>query len=152
MTATADDFPYLGWQFDGQEVFKRAVTRMVQASQEVLEESGLSIDDIDILIPHQANQRIIAAVGKKLGIPEEKVFINVHKYGNTSAATIPVALTEALEEGRIKPGANILMTAFGAGLTWGAGVVKWGDRVDPINSSDATMPPCDKTALEIITP
>ena len=77
-------------------------------------------------------------------------FINVHKYGNTSAGTIPVALTEALEENKIKPGGHVLMASFGAGLTWGAGLVKWSDRVTPIKQSDASLPPCDKTALEII--
>ncbi|MGI9249676.1 MAG: ketoacyl-ACP synthase III [Pseudohongiellaceae bacterium] len=148
----SDDFLYQGWVFEGQEVFKRAVRTMSQACADVLEQQGLGLDDISLVIPHQANKRIIDAMAKRVGIAGDKVFVNVHKYGNTSAGTIPVALVEALEEGRIKPGDYILAASFGAGLTWGAGLVKWGKRVKPLRQSDAELPPCDKTALEILAP
>ncbi|MFM1895428.1 MAG: hypothetical protein RLZZ385_502 [Pseudomonadota bacterium] len=148
----SDEFLYVGWNFEGQEVFKRAVRSMAQACEDVLEQVGLTMEQVDIVVPHQANKRILDALAKRLNIPEEKVMVNVHKYGNTSAGTIPVALTEALEEGRIKPGDHVLMASFGAGLTWGAGLVRWGDRVTPLRLSDAELPPCDKTALEILEP
>ncbi len=148
----SDDFLYIGWNFEGQEVFKRAVRAMANACGEVLEQQGLSVEDVSIVIPHQANKRILDALAKKVGLKEDKVFVNVHKYGNTSAGTIPVALTEALEEGRIAPGDYVLTASFGAGLTWGAGLIKWGDRVEPLGTSDADLPPCDKTALEILEP
>ena len=87
---------------------------MAQASEDVLEQAGMSLDDIKLVVPHQANKRILNALAKRIGIDEDKVFVNVHKYGNTSAGTIPVALAEALEEKRIEPGDHILMASFGA--------------------------------------
>ena len=122
------------------------------ASADVLEQVGLSVDQVDLVVPHQANKRILDALAKRVGVDEEKVFVNVHKYGNTSAGTIPVALTESLEENRVKPGDHILTASFGAGLTWGAGLIRWGSRVTPLKISDAQLPPCDKTALEILAP
>jgi 3-oxoacyl-[acyl-carrier-protein] synthase-3 len=148
----SEDFLYTGWNFEGQEVFRTAVKCMSKACVDVLEQTGLSIDEVNLVVPHQANKRILDALAKRIGIPEEKVFVNVHKYGNTSAATIPVGLAESLEEGRINPGDNILMATFGAGLTWGAGLVRWGDRVTPLATSDAELPQSDKTALEILAP
>ena len=148
----SEEFLYVGWNFEGQEVFKRAVKSMAQACADVLEEAGLSVDDVNLVVPHQANKRILDALAKRVGIDEERVFVNVHKYGNTSAGTIPVALTEALEEGRIKPGDYVLSATFGAGLTWGAALIRWGDRVTPLQISDAELPPCEKTALEILEP
>ncbi len=148
----SEDFLYTNWNFEGQEVFKRAVKCMAQACEDVLAQTGLTVDDISVVVPHQANKRILDALAKRVGIPEEKVFVNVHKYGNTSAGTIPVALTEALEEGRVKPGDYILTASFGAGLTWGAGLIRWGNRVTPLQLSDAELPPCDQTALEILAP
>ncbi len=103
-------------------------------------------------MPHQANVRIIDATARRLGLPPEKVFINIQSYGNTSAATIPIALTEAVEAGRIGPGANIVLAAFGGGLTWAAGVVKWGDRTEPLAETEAALAPTDATALELIRP
>jgi 3-oxoacyl-[acyl-carrier-protein] synthase-3 len=147
-----EDFLYVDWNFEGQEVFKRAIRCMAQACADVLEETGLTIDDIKLVVPHQANKRILDALAKRVGLPPEKVFINVHKYGNTSAGTIPVALTEALEEDRVAPGDYVLSATFGAGLTWGAGLIRWGDRVKPLRVSTAELPPSDKTALEIIQP
>lgn len=148
----SDEFLYVGWNFEGQEVFKRAVKSMSQACADVLDQVGLSVDDIHLVVPHQANKRILDALAKRVGVPPEKVFVNVHKYGNTSAGTIPVALAEAVDEGRVKPGDYILTATFGAGLTWGAGIIRWGERVKPLRISDAELPPCDKTALEILEP
>lgn len=135
---------------DGPEVFKRAVTAMGEASARVVEEAGLSVGDVDLLIPHQANVRIIDATARKLKLAPEQVFVNIASYGNTSAATIPIALTEALDEGRIAPGANIVFAAFGAGLTWAAAVVRWGKRVEPLGVSEARLPPADRTARELL--
>ena len=106
---------------------------------------------IDLIIPHQANERIIQSLANHLGVPMEKVALNIANYGNTSAATIPVALCEALEEGRIEPGANLLLAAFGTGLTRGAGLIRWGQRTTPLGASDAELPPCNQTALEIMS-
>lgn len=108
----------------GNETFKHAVTRMVEVSHEALSRNGLTIDDVDLFVPHQANMRIITAVGKRLGVPEEKVFINLERYGNTSAASIPIALAEAREQGRLSKGDLVLMVAFGGGLTWGSALVR----------------------------
>ncbi len=138
------------WQFEGQKIFKKAVDGMVSASEKVLEKCGLTESDMDLVIPHQANLRIINAVAKKLGVPRDKVFVNVHRYGNMSAATAPIALVEAVEEGRISPHAKILVPAFGGGLTWCAHVIQWGERVDPLGESDVKLPPCDKTGLELV--
>ncbi len=148
----SEEFLYIGWNFEGQEVFKRAVKSMAQACEDVLKDVGLSIDDVNLVVPHQANKRILDALAKRVGIDEDRVFVNVHKYGNTSAGTIPVALAESLEEGRIKPGDYVLSATFGAGLTWGAALIRWGDRVTPLKVSDADLPSCDKTALEILEP
>ena len=104
----------------------------------------------DLVVPHQANLRIIEAVAKRAGVGMERVYVNVQRYGNMSAATVPVALVEALEEGRVPPGALLLMPAFGAGLTWCAHLVRWGDRVTPRGTSDVELPPCDKTALQLV--
>lgn len=110
----------------GQEVFKHAVSNMSATAQQVLDEAGLTIDQIDLIIPHQANARIIKAVGQRLGADEGKVYVNVDKYGNTSAASIIVAIHEASLEGRIKSGDRIMFVVFGAGFTWGASIVEWG--------------------------
>ncbi|WP_309488959.1 beta-ketoacyl-ACP synthase III [Oceaniferula flava] len=109
----------------GREVFKLAVTAMRQASEKVIERAGLSAEDISLVVPHQANLRIIDAIAGRLDVPNEKVFVNLHKYGNTSAAAIAIALDEANREGRIKRGDNIIMVAFGAGLTWAASAIEW---------------------------
>ncbi len=109
----------------GGETFKVAVRSMVDVCREVLQESGFETDEVSWLIPHQANDRIISAVGERLGIPKERCVVNIDRYGNTSAASIPIALDEFVREGRIKRGDLILFTAFGAGLTWGAGLVRW---------------------------
>lgn len=112
-------------QMKGNEVFKHAVKRMSEASAEALKRAGLSQQDVDWFIPHQANIRIIEATGERLGVPREKVYVNIHKYGNVSAATIPIALSELDAEGRLKKGDIVLMTAFGSGLTWAAVAYRW---------------------------
>lgn len=107
-------------KMNGNEVFKHAVEKMVKAAEEILDENGITIDDIDWFIPHQANIRIMELVAKRLQIPIEKVVVTVHKYGNTSAATIPIALDEEVRSGKIKRGDLILSTSFGAGFVWSA--------------------------------
>ncbi|MFQ5554944.1 MAG: beta-ketoacyl-ACP synthase III [Acidimicrobiia bacterium] len=135
---------------EGREIFRNAVVQMANSATEALAEVGFGVDDVDLLVPHQANVRIIDATAKRLKLPPEKVYVNIASYGNTSAATIPIALTEALEEGRVEPGATVVFVAFGGGLTWGAAVMRWGDRIDPLGVSDAALPPTEKTALEIL--
>jgi 3-oxoacyl-[acyl-carrier-protein] synthase-3 len=138
------------WNFDGQEIFKRAVLGMSQASEEALAKRGMTVSDVDLMIPHQANRRIIDAVGRRVGIDPEKVFVNVQRYGNMSAATIPVALAEALEAGRVAPGAHLLMPSFGAGLSFCAHLVRWGERTTPVGRSEVELPPCERTGLELV--
>ena len=138
------------WQFEGQEIFKKAVHGMSMACAEALGKIGKTAADIDLVVPHQANLRIIEAVAKKAGVPMDKVFTNVDRYGNMSAATVPVALCEELEEGRVKPGALLLMPSFGGGLTFTGHVVRWGQRVTPLGSSDVNLPPNNRTALELV--
>ena len=138
--------------FEGPEIFKRAVRGMGGAITNVLAKLSLEAEQIDLLVPHQANIRIIETLTKRLKAPPEKVVVNIEKYGNTSAATVPIALCEALEAGRVKPGDRILTAAFGAGLTWGAAVIKWGERVTPVGVCDEELPPSDKTALDLLMP
>ena len=110
---------------EGREVFKGAVTAMAASSLEAIERSGLTPGDIDLVVPHQANQRIIEATARRLKVPMTSVVMNVARYGNTSAASIPIAMAEAWEQGQIRPGQRLLLTAFGAGLAWGSVVVDW---------------------------
>lgn len=135
---------------DGREVFRNAVIGMETSAVRALSDAGWSIDDVDLVIPHQANIRIIDATTKRLGIDPEKVFTNIDAYGNTSAATIPLALSEAIDQGLLPPGAKLLLVAFGAGLTWGATAIQWGQRVEPLSTSDAALPESDRTGIEIM--
>jgi len=112
-------------KMDGNKLFKIAVKSLEETVLETLAFNNMKNDEIDLLIPHQANLRIIQAIAKRLNLPEEKVFVNIQKYGNTSSASIPIALDEANREGRIKDGDLLLFNAFGAGLTWGAALVRW---------------------------
>jgi len=112
-------------EMNGREVYKHAVRAMSGICAELLKKHGLTRDDVDVFIPHQANLRIVEAVGKRLEIPEEKVFTNLQKYGNTSAASVPLALSEAVAEGAIKPGNLVLLGTFGGGFTWGSGLIKF---------------------------
>lgn len=109
----------------GSEVFRFAVQAMGDACERVLMRTGLRSDDIDLFVPHQANSRIIEAAAKRLELPMEKVFLNVEKYGNTSGGSIPLALSEAVQEGRLQPGMLVMTVGFGAGLVWGANVIRW---------------------------
>jgi 3-oxoacyl-[acyl-carrier-protein] synthase III len=116
----------LHWvHMNGREVFKFATRVLVSSAEKLLERCGLSIDDVDVYVPHQANVRIIDYATKKLGIPEDRVVVNVERYGNTSSGSIPLALADAESEGRLKPGATVLMTGMGAGLTWGSALMEW---------------------------
>jgi len=109
----------------GREVFKHAVLTMAEACDEALRRAGIEAKDIDLLVPHQANIRIIDATARHAGIPEEKVVVTVDRYGNTSAASIPMALADAEQSGRLTPGKVVLLVAFGAGFTWGSAVIRW---------------------------
>ena len=119
----ADKLHYL--QMDGKEIFKNAVKIMQEKALDVLELCDVKPEQISLLIPHQANIRIIDSVVKRLKISKDEVYVNIEEYGNTSSASIPIALHEALQEGRIKSGDYVLLVAFGAGLTWGATLIKW---------------------------
>ncbi len=112
-------------RMSGREVFKSAVRSMAHAGTSVLREAGVDSSDVDLMVPHQANMRIIESTARYSGIPMEKVFVNLQRYGNISSASIPVGLDEAAEEGRIEPGSLVLTAAFGAGLTWGAMAMRW---------------------------
>ncbi|MBG8554627.1 3-oxoacyl-ACP synthase III family protein [Hymenobacter guriensis] len=116
-----DMYPYM----NGQQVFKHAVTRFPEVIKEALDQNGYQAQDIDMLIPHQANLRITQYVGQKLGLSEDKVFSNIQRYGNTTAASVPIALSEAVQEGRIKRGDLVCLAAFGSGFTWASALVKW---------------------------
>jgi 3-oxoacyl-[acyl-carrier-protein] synthase-3 len=116
-------------KMNGREVFKFATRVLVSSAEKVLDECGKTVEDVDLYVPHQANVRIIDHATKKLGIPEEKVVINVDRYGNTSSGSIPLALADAAADGRLKPGALVLMTGMGAGLTWGSALIEWTQEV-----------------------
>ena len=138
------------WQFEGQEIFKRAVQGMSGACDEALRRIGAKPEDVELVVPHQANLRIIEAVAKRAHVPMERVFVTVQRYGNMSAATVPVALCEALEAGRVRAGALLLMPGFGGGLSFCAHAVRWGERTTALGSSTADLPPSERTALELI--
>jgi 3-oxoacyl-[acyl-carrier-protein] synthase-3 len=110
---------------EGNRLFKKAVGHMANIAEQALMRNNLSRDDIHLVIPHQANLRIVQAVAEKLEIPMERVFTNLHKYGNTSAASIPIAMDEANNKGLLKKNTNILLVSFGAGLTWGSSIIRW---------------------------
>ena len=112
---------------DGKPIFKFAVKNMADVSKQILDQNKLTGDDLKLFIPHQANRRIIDAAAKRCGLPEDKVLINIHKYGNTTAGTIPIALNEAAESGRLEHGDLLLLAAFGGGFTWGSMLIRWGD-------------------------
>jgi 3-oxoacyl-[acyl-carrier-protein] synthase III len=114
-------------KMNGREVFKFATRVMVHSAHEILEECGKTVDDIDVYIPHQANKRIIDYAVAKLGIPSEKTVVNVDRYGNTSSGSIPLALADARDQGRLRDGVLVLMTGMGAGLTWGSALIEWTD-------------------------
>ncbi len=121
MIAAGRHFP----RMNGRQVFKHATTRFPEVVLEVLEKSGHTVEEMSLLVPHQATQRIADAVGERLGIAPEKVFQNIQRYGNTTAASVPIALTEARDQGRVKPGDLVVLAAFGGGFAWGAAAVRW---------------------------
>ena len=121
---TIDDRQHF-FKMKGNELFKVAVRSMADISAEMLAKAGYTVDDVDIVIPHQANQRITDAVASRLGVPEEKVYSNIAEHGNTSSASIPIAMDECIESGRIKEGSLVLLTAFGGGVTWGGTVLRF---------------------------
>ena len=112
-------------KMNGREVFKFATRVMVSSAEAILQECGRTVDEVDVYVPHQANKRIIDHASRKLGIPEEKVVVNVDKYGNTSSGSIPLALADAAADGRLREGELVLMTGMGAGLTWGSALIEW---------------------------
>jgi 3-oxoacyl-[acyl-carrier-protein] synthase-3 len=114
-------------EMDGQEVFRNAVNRMSEVTVQAIERADVTLDEIDLFVYHQANARITKAVGERLGLPPDRVVDCIAMFGNSSAATLPVALVAAELDGRLKPGAKVLISAFGAGFTWGGGVIEWGE-------------------------
>ena len=112
-------------KMDGNRLFKRAIGCMSEIAREALQQNGLTVNDLALVVPHQANIRIIQALANNLHIPMEKVYTNIHRYGNTSSATIPIALDEANREGRLTKDTHVLLVTFGAGLTWGASILRW---------------------------
>ena len=112
-------------KMNGREVFKFATRVMVSSAEKILQECGRTVDEVDVYVPHQANKRIIDHAAGKLGIPEEKIVVNVDRYGNTSSGSIPLALADARADGRLRPGELVLMTGMGAGLTWGSALIEW---------------------------
>lgn len=140
----------INWAFEGQEIFKKAVGGMGQACDNVLAKAAIDPESLNLVVPHQANLRIIDSLAKKLKLDSDKLFINIQRYGNMSAATAPVALVEAIEEGCVNSGGLILMPAFGGGLTWSAHLIRWGDRTEALSVSDVELPECHQSALELI--
>lgn len=118
-------------RMNGRQIYRFATRILGKALKQAIQQAGLTVDDIDLFIPHQSNKRIIESTASYVGLPEEKVFINIDRYGNTSAASIPIALTEALAQGRTKPGDTLAFVALGAGIAWAASVVKLGKRIEP---------------------
>ncbi len=135
---------------DGPEVFRNAVVQMGEAAARAVADAGLDLEDVDVLIPHQANTRIIDATARRMKLSPDKVYVNIAGYGNTSAASIPIALAEALESERIRPGANMVFVAFGGGLTWGAACVRMGERVAPLATTDVKLPPTTRSGLDLL--
>jgi len=138
--------------FEGQAVFKIAVQGIAASATRALERAGLGTDEVDVVIPHQANARIIDAATRRLGIDPERVFQNIEHFGNTAAASIPIALHDALEAGRIAPGDIVVLTAFGGGVTWGSVVMRWGDRVESLGTHHGELPSTEATVFDLLQP
>lgn len=136
--------------FEGQAVFKIAVRGITESVRRALDTAGVGVDEVAVAVPHQANQRIIEAAAKRLGLDPDRVVLNIADHGNTSAASIPMALTDALDDGRIAPGDIVVLTAFGGGVTWGTVVVRWGDRVTSVAVSDAELAPPEVDVFELL--
>ena len=136
--------------FDGRAVFKIAVRGIEGSVRRALDRAGLSLADVDAVIPHQANERIISAAVRRLGIDPDRVMLNIATHGNSAAASVPMALSDALGVGLIAPGSIVVQTAFGGGVTWGSTVTRWGERVEPLGSCDVELPACDETVFELL--
>ena len=122
-------------QMDGKEVYRFATRVMVSATRDVVQAAGLSMDDVALIVPHQANQRIIESAARTLNLPQDRFIVNLGRYGNTSSASIPIAICEAVNEGKIRPNDNLVLVGFGGGLTWGASLVQWNVTARPEVSS-----------------
>ncbi len=138
--------------FEGQAVFKIAVRGIVGSVERALERAGVAADEVALVVPHQANERIISAATRRLGIPPERVMLNIADHGNTSAASVPMALADAVAAKRIEPGDLVVMTAFGGGVTWASAVFRWGDRVVPLTTSDVALPAPTGTVFDVLAP
>ncbi len=136
--------------FDGRAVFKIAVQGIEKSVRRALDQAGLSLAEVDAVIPHQANERIIAAAGRRLGLDPDRVMLNIATHGNSAAASVPMAMCDALESGLVQPGAIVVQTAFGGGVTWGSTVARWGERTTPLGTSDAELPPCNDTVFDLL--
>jgi len=119
---------------DGKEIFRKAVRVVVESAEKAMADAGLGVDDISLFVPHQANLRIIQAACQRLGISEEKSAIVIDRYGNTSSASIPLALVDAIDNGRVKPGDTLLLSGFGGGMTWASAVLRWADERGPLRA------------------
>lgn len=138
--------------FEGQAVFKIAVRGLSESVERALKRAGVGADDVALVVPHQANERIITAATKRLGIDGSRVFLNIAEHGNTSAASVPMALSDAVDAGRIAPGDIVVTTAFGGGVTWASAIYRWGERVTPIGTSDAALPEPEVTVFDVLKP
>ncbi|MED5221265.1 MAG: beta-ketoacyl-ACP synthase III [Actinomycetota bacterium] len=136
--------------FEGQAVFKIAVQGISASANRVLDRAGLTADDVDLVVPHQANARIIDSATRRLGIDEDRVFVNIGNLGNTAAASIPMAISDALDAGRVSPGDTVVLTAFGGGVTWGSIALTWGDRTEPVDVHEGELPPTDMTCFDLL--
>ena len=115
-----------------------------------MERAGLTVDDVDLVVPHQANARIIESATRRLGIDADRVFMNIGELGNTAAASIPMAVSDALDAGRVEPGDTIVLTAFGGGATWGSIALKWGDRIEPAGNYEGELPETDISVFDLL--
>lgn len=149
ITGVRDPFEHR-LHFEGQAVFKIAVRGMADSVTRALHRADLSADDVALVVPHQANERIINAATRRLGIEPERVMVNIDTHGNSAAASIPMALADAVDQGRIGAGDLVVKTAFGGGVTWGSIVMRWGDRVEPIATSDAELPSTDRSVFDLL--
>ena len=149
LSTTRDPFLHR-LHFDGRAVFKIAVQGIEKSVRRAVERAGLSLEDVDAVIPHQANERIISAAGRRLGLDPDLVMLNIATHGNSAAASVPMALCDALEAGLIQAGSIVVQTAFGGGVTWGSTVTRWGERITPLGSSDAELPACEQTVFDLL--
>jgi len=136
--------------FEGQAVFKIAVQGIAASATRALERAGYGADDVDVVIAHQANARIIDAATRRLGIDGDRVFVNIENLGNTAAASVPMAIADACDAGRISPGDLVVLTAFGGGVTWGSIVLRWGDRVERLGTSEAELAPTEAGVFDLL--